>query len=207
MYLLGTHALWVKKTLIALSHRPNHLTSAQISEENGIVQAAQKDLRRFEPLYKRYHRTIFLFVFKRVTDEETAADLTAQVFLKAMQNLGSYTFRGLPFSAWLYRIAINEVNQLYRREKQARVVSIETTQLGELFEELDGRKDDDGVAKLVKTLERLKPEELEWIELRFFEKTPFKEIAELYGITENNAKVKMYRLLGKMKKWMEEVQA
>ncbi len=186
-----------------MTNRAFTQTAEQIQEEQRLVVAAQQDPRHFGPLYSKYYRQMFLFVFKRVAEEDTAADIVAQVFLKAMQNLAGYTFRGLPFSSWLYRIALNEVNQYFRKQAGNRCVSIDTSQLGEFFEEMQDSPAADQVGRLVSALNQLKPDELELIELRFFEKVPFREVADIYGITENNAKVKMYRLLGKLRKWME----
>ncbi|MEO0468669.1 MAG: sigma-70 family RNA polymerase sigma factor [Bacteroidota bacterium] len=178
------------------------LTKAQIQEEYQLVMAAQKNRRRFGVLYERYYEQIFLFVFKRVSDEDVCGDVTSQVFLKAMTHLDRYQFKGVPFSAWLYRIAINEVNQYFRDTKNQRTISMERSQLMDMVEEVAEESSEEAVQKMLAVLQDLSPAEVQMIELRFFEKMPFKEIAALFGITENNAKVKMYRLLGKLKKLM-----
>ena len=120
--------------------------------------------------------------------------------LKAMVNLSKYQFKGVPFSAWLYRIAINEVNQHFRETRNQRSVSIESTNLAEMMEEVEVNHSDENIQLMLESLQELSPDEIQLIELRYFEKMPFKEVAVIYNITENNAKVKMYRLLMKMKK-------
>ena len=85
-----------------------HLTEIEIREEDRLVSEAKNDITRFSSLYDRYFEAIFSFIFRRTEDEDVADDICSQTFLKAMQNLHRYEFRGLPFSAWLFRIATNE---------------------------------------------------------------------------------------------------
>lgn len=168
------------------------------------MDAAKRNPRRFGVIYQRYHHPMFLFVFKRIQNEEATADVVSQLFLKAMTKLDSYQFRGLPFSAWLYRIAVNEVNQYFRDSKKQRHVSIETVNLTGLMEEAEELPTDENMQCLVAGLQILSPEELEFLELRYFEKVPFRELAAIYQITETNAKVRMHRMLKKLKKYMEQ---
>ena len=96
-----------------LRHHPRILPvllPAEITQEEGWIAAARRDPQAFAPLYLRYHKPIFLFVLKRVQDRDLCGDLTAQVFLKSMAALPKYEGRGLPFKAWLYRIALNEAS-------------------------------------------------------------------------------------------------
>ena len=178
------------------------LTQTQIREEYLLVQAAQNNPRRFSVLYEKYYEQIFCFVYKRIDDTELTGDVTSQVFLKAMTNLKKYRFQGVPFSAWLYRIAINEVNQHFRSNKHVRTISMESTQVAEMMEEVEEPYDEIHIQRMLQVMQQLSEEEVQMIELRFFERLPFKEIAQIFNISENNAKVKMYRLLGKMKKLM-----
>ena len=166
------------------------------------IQAAQKDAAMFRPLYNRYFEQIFHFIYKRTLDTDLCADICSQVFLKAMQRLGGYTFQGVPFSAWLFRIASNEVAQHYRSTQKSRIVSLEDFNLNSMIDELDT----DNLAAyrdvLVNSIEELRADDLEIIELRFFEQRPFKEVADILGITESNAKVRTYRVLERLKKIM-----
>lgn len=166
------------------------------------IQAAQQDPAMFRPLYDRYYEPIFRFIYQRTTDEALTADLCSQVFLKAMQRLGGYEFKGVPFSAWLYRIASNETAQHFRYNKRRRIVSMEEGNLQEMMEEMDELFDEDQKWRLLGVLDELKEKDLELIEMRFFEQRPFKEIAEIAGITESNAKVRTYRILERLKKKM-----
>jgi RNA polymerase sigma-70 factor (ECF subfamily) len=184
-----------------MSSKSNHATEDEIQLEWTQIQKAQSDRQQFRPLYQRYHEGIFRFVYKRVADQSLTADITSQVFLKAMQKLDGYKFKGVPFSAWLYRIASNEVVQHYRDVKKNRVVCINDSQLDELAEEMEYNDSRHQLKdKMVECLNVLKEDELQLIELRFFEKLPYREIAEIMGLTESNAKVKTYRITEKLSK-------
>lgn len=177
--------------------------STQLSDEEEVIRKSRQNPENFRVLYEKYYRKIFLFILHRVGDKATTADLTSQVFLKALLNLSGFDFRGLPFSAWLYRIASNECNDLFRKEKRLRMVVLEETAAENLYEEMfEHDAKDDLKKRLPGALEKLKPSELQFIELRFMESRPFREVAQIMGVTENNAKVKVYRILDKMKKYL-----
>ena len=107
---------------------------------------------------------------------------------------------GFPFSSWLYRIASNEVNKYYRDNNKVQEVQINerdaVTFLGEL--ELDDNTDQ--VNQLMACLSEMKEDQSDLIEMRYFEKLSFNEIGEVLGITGNNAKIKVYRAIDKLKK-------
>jgi RNA polymerase sigma-70 factor, ECF subfamily len=169
-------------------------------EKNDILNS-QADPQAFRPLYDKYFRRIFLFVLHRVEDRSIAADITSQAFLKALLNIGRFKFRGLPFSSWLFRIALNEYNDYFRKNSRYRIVTIDDKAVEHLFEELTNTtREEDLRQQLPAILQRLSREELQLIELRFFDQKPFKEVADIIGITETYAKVKVYRILQKMKK-------
>jgi len=186
-----------------MSEPQKTVSVAAMEAEWQEIQAAQQNPARFRPLYERYYESIFRFIFRRTADGDLAADICSQVFLKALQRLGGYQFRGVPFSAWLFRIASNEVAQHFRQNSQKRTVSVEENTLSEVAEEMEIEGELWEVEDLVQALDTLKPDELTLIELRFFEQRPFKEVAEIMGITESNAKVKTYRILERLKKRMQ----
>ena len=182
------------------------LTQQAIEEEWLLIQAAQQTPARFGALYNRYYEQIFRFIYQRIGDEELTADLCAQTFLKAMQNLSRYSYKGVPFSAWLYRIASNEIAQFYRQNQKNRVITLEDNYVNNLKEELDDKEElEINIGILEKVIKELKPDEVQMVELRFFEKRPFKEIGDILDMTENNAKVKVYRILQKMKKLFDDL--
>ncbi len=193
----------------ATSGREANLTSEALLAEWQLVQAAQADVSAFRPLYERYYDPIFRFIWRRCEDEHLAADICSQVFLLALRKLDSYQFRGLPFSAWLYRIAANEVTMHYRQQQKQRTVTADTAVYWELADPdslTTGGIDQGLLEKQVSSLlQSLKPEELTIIELRFFEHRPFAEIADLLGISEANAKMRTYRILDKLRKKMPKI--
>ena len=173
-----------------------------VKSENDLINLAKKDSKYFAPIYKKYHEQIFRFIYQRMDSQDDAADVTSQVFLKALVNLKKYEFRGHPFSSWLYRIALNEVNQHYRKTKKTRTVNLEESNIVEIIEESGCVFDDNKREKLINGLGCLKEDKLLLIEMRFFEKRSFKEIGQVLNISENNAKVRTYRVLEEMKKNM-----
>jgi RNA polymerase sigma-70 factor, ECF subfamily len=177
-----------------------HHTSEQLNEELIIIEAAKLNPERFAPLYNKYYKQIFNYVHQRMDSKDTAFDVTAQVFLKALTNLGKYQYRGVPFSSWLYRIAHNEVMQLFRTEKNNKAINADISDLRFICEENETPFFEEYIPALKKLIQELNSEDLQLVELRFFEKRPFKEIAEILDITEVNAKVRMYRLIEKLKK-------
>lgn len=180
-----------------------HQTIPQQIDELEIVNLAKSDPLNFEPLYRRYYEQIFRYVYHRVDDEGLALDLTSQVFLKALNNLSKYEYRGVPFSSWLYRIAKSEVYQSYRDNKSNRTINIDVANLSTLMEDIeDNSMRDERISKVINALKDLKESELSMIELRFFEKHSFKEIGEILLITENNAKVRCFRIIEKLKKML-----
>ena len=173
----------------------------QSQDEEQIILRSQTDPEAFRPLYEKYFRRMFLFVLHRVEDKSLAADITSQAFLKALLHIKRFKFRGLPFSSWLFRIALNECNDYFRKTRRYRIVTIEDKAIEHLYEELTNTtREEDLRQQLPTILQKLTGEELQLIELRFFEQRPFKEVADIVGITETYAKVKVYRILQKMKK-------
>ena len=176
--------------------------------ESQLIVLAKKDSKYFGVLYDRYFEQIFRFVFRRLGGkEDDAGDLTQQTFIKAMANLDRYEDRGLPFSSWLYRIAQNEVLMFFRKQKKQYTVAIDENRVSALATEanLGSHMSTEDQEQLIEVLNNMAHEHLELIELRFFQELSFKEIAEIYNITEANAKMRTYRILEKVAKtWNKE---
>jgi RNA polymerase sigma-70 factor (ECF subfamily) len=83
--------------------------AGQGADERGLVEAAQSDPAKFEALYDLNFERVYAFVASRVRDRTTAEDVTSEVFYKALAKLRSYEWRGVPFVAWLLRIAANAI--------------------------------------------------------------------------------------------------
>jgi RNA polymerase sigma-70 factor (ECF subfamily) len=178
-----------------------HVGSAQLANEQAYIEAAKKNPKDFAVLYDMYYESIFRFIYKRMDDKEMAFDTTQQVFLKALDNIQKYEFKGVPFASWLYRIAYNEINTMFRNQKAEHTINIDSVSIYTIIEEIQETKIEFYHDKIVNIIaEELEEDEIQLIEMRFFEKRSFKEIAEILQITENNAKVKTYRIIDKLKK-------
>lgn len=175
-------------------------TEDEIKAEYKILEQISQKPEKFAYFYEKYYGQIFKYILRRCASEMTTADLTQQTFLKAMLNIHKFVPKGLPFSAWLYRIAANEVNQYYRQNKLDFKYSWEDNLLNNIVAEVEDADDEHLGNKLTQALEKLKEDELHIIQLRFYEDKSFKEIGFILDITEANAKMKLYRLLEKMKK-------
>lgn len=184
-------------------------TSPHISYESNLnefqlVERAKQNPEAFKPLYEKYYEPILRFVYQRCTDKEVAYDITSHVFLKAMQSIKNYTFKGLPFSSWLYRIARNEVIDHHRQKPNERAVSIDRTGLSNILHDNDNSEKEEYIQLILKELKTLSEDEMQIIEMKYFEKRQFKEIAEILDITETNAKVKAHRIIEKLRKSIME---
>ena len=170
--------------------------------ESEIIELAKKESYYFGILYDVYFEQIFRFVFSRLGGNESiAGDVTQETFLKAMANIQKYEDRGFPFSSWLYRIAQNEVSMYFRKSKKDNFVPVEIEKLNGLKDEITG---DAGISEveidhLISMINELEASHLDIIELRFFQQMSFKEISEIYNISEANAKMRTYRILEKLK--------
>lgn len=177
-----------------------HISEKVLEEEKLIIELAKKDMRKFSPLYDKYYEQIFRYIYQRLNSKEIAFDITSQVFLKAMTKLKDYKHKGVPFTSWLYRIAKSELNNEFIKDKKSRTINIKEDHVKDLFDEIKERDNSEELKTLlISALEDLDENDLLIIEMRYFEKRSFKEVGEIMEITENNAKVKLYRALDKLK--------
>lgn len=178
-----------------------HQSENEIQREEKILRQAIHKPEAFAEIYEKYYLMIFKFVLQRVENEHRASEIVSDVFAKAIFNLKKYKFKGTPFSAWLYRVAYNEVITTFRKQKKVRTVNIPDSAWS-LFKNEDEDSNDNTVSigKLKDSLKKLKPHEVTLIEMRFFEDRAFKEIGEILGLTTENARVKTHRTLKKLQK-------
>lgn len=183
---------------------PNqHISQEEILKEFETVREAVKDPGRFQVLYDRYFTVVFNFIFRKIDDEDITADLTSQTFLKALGNLKKYRYRGVPFSAWLYRIAANEVNRHYRVNKRKVVYSFDESEFENLIEQNTEYEEELDLSYVTRQMQTMSESDIEVLELRFFENKTFAEISFILDITEANAKMRTYRAVEKLKKLLE----
>lgn len=161
-----------------------------------LIEDAKKNPKAFEILYNNYHDRIFRFVWSKVRDLDIASDITSEVFMKAFIHIKKYTDRGFSFSAWLFKLATNEVNLYFRKTGKEKHVAIHPELKGEwdtYLETVESRQ------KLAEALENLSPDDFKLIEWRFFDGFAFKEMAEMESSSEAAVKMKVYRILDLLK--------
>lgn len=175
-----------------------NITRDEIEADAIIITEAKNDIKAFTPLYDKYYIRIFRFIYNRVETENIAADLTSQVFFKAIKSISSYEERGLPYGSYLYRIARNEINMEARANKIKLFVNAKTSDIENIAEEIESSKEEK-FSQLLSILETLDEPDLELIEMKYFEKRSYKEIAEILNEKETNLKVKVHRIIQKLK--------
>ncbi len=176
------------------------MTEDEIRKEQEIIERSRKDAKAFGELYEKYFDRIFNYIYRQTDDEELTGDLCSQTFINALNHLNRYEFRGVPFSAWIYKIAGNEINKHYRKNKGKKIFSIEELKVKELVERADEGWDEELIVKLLDFMKDLPTDMLQVLELRFFEDKDFKEIAFILDMTESGAKMRTYRALDKLRK-------
>ena len=164
-------------------------------DERGLIEQARSgDGEAFSQLYEASFDRVYRFIFFRVTDTETAQDLTSQVFLKAWQNLGRYRPHG-PFLAWLYAIARNAVIDNYRTRK-ATVSLEEATPIAAQDVKLDDHMQFQfDVQALQSAMQQLTVEQQEVITLKFIADYDTTQIAKHMGKSEGAVRALQMRAL------------
>lgn len=177
-----------------------HQSISDIQQEEVILKKAIKNPEAFAPVYDKYYLSIYKYVLQRVENEKVTEEIVSNVFAKAIFNLKKYKFKGTPFSAWLYRVAFNEIATRHRKKKKEKTVHVpeEVWAIFESEEEDAPAASETSLKKLKQALLNLKPNELELIEMRFFEERAFKEMGEILELTTENARVKTHRALKKL---------
>lgn len=168
--------------MIALKDAGAALSSNQLPESELIERAVSGDPDAFATLYDAYIEQIYRFIFFRVGDEPTAEDLTSQVFIKAWDNLSGYQMRGLPFSAWLFRIARNTVIDYYRTFKETTSLEFEAIAKPDPEGDMDERIERRLQAEEVRlALQKLTEDQRQVLTLRFIEGFSTEEVAQIMG--------------------------
>jgi len=168
-----------------------------------LVEAAQKDPSKFAELYDLNFEKVYAYIAKRVSDRDTAQDLTSDVFHKALANIGSFEWRGVPFAAWLLRIAANVI--VDRSKRGAReIAGIDDPGEPVTQPNLD---EVDQHARLFRLVERLPADQRRVIALRFAEEKSIREIAAELGRSEGTVKQLQFRALQNLRARMEGANA
>ena len=188
--------------------------SSEASSEQALIERAKGDPQAFGDLFDRYYPVMFAYVLRRVGKWNDAQDITSEVFLKALKGLWRFRWQGIAFSAWLYRIATNEVGIYFRRAGRA---PLSLNQLIEqsgfepasrddlIAEKLEAERQFERHRDFLIARSRIASLPLKYqhvITLRFFEQKSVKEIAEILGKKEGTVKSLLSRGLQRLRKLM-----
>jgi len=162
---------------------------ASVADERLLVEAAQADPERFAELYERNFERVYAFVVRRVRQRQDAEDLTAEVFRTALENLPRFEWRGLPFAAWLFRIAANALADRWQR--------VAREQGDPPPEEPDeaAAKDIERRALLYQLVGALPADQQQVVLARFVEAKSIRDIARELGRSEGAVKQLQFRAL------------
>lgn len=170
-----------------------------MEEERDLISRAQAyEPGAFAEIYERFYQGIFNYVFYRVIDEPLAEDLTAEVFVKALEAIDTYTFRGVPFSAWLYRIANNLVTDHFRRKPRNNHLPLEETQVADDESPTDLMERGFTQRELQSALALLTDEQQQVVILKFVDGMSNVEVASVLGKTEGAIKSLQHRALASL---------
>ncbi len=161
-----------------------------------LIQAAQADPARFVELYERYVDRIYTFASRRTRNRAAAEDITSQVFEQALRTIGAFEWRGVPFAAWLFRIASNALADHWRAHaRDAHEPPPEIPDAREL-EEIDRR------IALYRHVEQLPDLQRRVIQMRFVEEKSIREVAAALDRSEGAVKQLQLRALDNLRKSM-----
>jgi RNA polymerase sigma-70 factor (ECF subfamily) len=166
-------------------------------DDTELIERAKTDKEAFGELYELYVDRIYNYVYYRTGNVEDAEDLTARIFFKAMQHIGNYHDRGVPFSAWLYRIAHNLVANWHRDRSRRKIISLDDIvqwQAPEKGPEFVTQLMEDKDA-LLAAIRRLPADRQELLILKFVERLSNAEIGEIMGRSEGAIKSLYHRTL------------
>jgi RNA polymerase sigma-70 factor (ECF subfamily) len=169
----------------------------ELTDDAQLVRWARDDSEAFGELYRRYIRKIYNYIYYRTSNHHDAEDLTARVFYRAMGHIDSYTDRGIPFSAWLYRIAHNLVANWHRDRGRRQIISLDDyigTGAHEDPPEEQVESDEEQQA-LLNAVGKLPEERQQLIILKYVERLSNAEIGQIMNRTEGAVKSLYHRTL------------
>jgi RNA polymerase sigma-70 factor (ECF subfamily) len=182
--------------------------SSTVIDENIVKQAIKGDQWAFAQIYDQHFDKIYRYVCFKVTNRTEAEDLTQEVFLKALGAISTYKWRQVPFSAWLFRIAHNEVVDYYRRQAKKGTTPLnedlavpDEGSCGDPVQMAEGSVQ---VAELRAALEKISPAQREVITMRFTAELSISEVAKALGKREGTIKALQFGGTKSLKKILAE---
>lgn len=178
---------------------------AELTDDEALARAAQGETEAFSVLYERYVRRIYNYVFYRTGNPYDAEDLTERVFHRALSHISSYRNQGVPFSAWLYRIAHNLVANWHRDNSRRREVPLDDhlsyPAHSEHMESALVRFQEN--QRLLRAIQKQPDERQQLLILKFVEHLSNQEIAVIMGRSEGAIKSLYHRTLLSMRDDLE----
>lgn len=168
------------------------------SDEKLLIERAQRDPRCFADLYRLHFDRVYAYVARRVMTRSDAQDLTAEVFQQALAHLGRFEWRGVPFAAWLYRIAANAVADHRQHTARRHNVPAEPESEGKEHESVER------CASLYGAVRELPADQRRVIEMRFAEDRSIAEIAQVLGRSEGAVKQLQFRALANLRARLDD---
>ena len=192
---------------IRVSDEMKAIKSGEFQQEKKLIEMAQQNPADFQHLFNKYYDTIFNYALRRTGDVYLADDVAANTFLKAFDQIKNYQWRGISFSAWLYRIATNEVAQGYRKSKRTIPLSSEIavrlkddrSSDSALLEAEDLIARNEKFKQIHAAISCLKIKYQTALTLRYFENKSIKEMAAILDLSENTVKTHIRRGLKRLK--------
>jgi RNA polymerase sigma-70 factor, ECF subfamily len=175
------------------------------ADERLLIEAAQQDPARFADLYELHFERVYAYIVRRVQDRAETEDLTAEVFHQALANLKRFEWRGIPFAAWLFRIAANLISDRWQHSRREIVddpTVIGSAQVGPAEIEAVEKR-----ATLFRLVETLPPEQRRVVMLRFAEQKSIKQVAREIRKTEGAVKQLQFRALTNLRARLEGADA
>jgi RNA polymerase sigma-70 factor (ECF subfamily) len=175
---------------------PNGQNYSTIDDAD-LVTMAREDRAAFGELYERYVKKIYGYIYFRTGNHHDAEDLTARVFHRALVHIDTYVERGVPFQAWLYRIAHNLVANWHRDRNRRKVVPLDEFVAAGLRSEApdDATESKEEKERLVAAINRLPEERQQLLILKFVDKLSNQEIGEIMDRSEGAIKSLYHRTL------------
>ena len=167
-----------------------------LADERQLVEAAQRDPRRFAELYEQNFARVYAYVARRVGDRAAAEDVTSEVFQQALANLPKFEWRGVPFAAWLLRIASNAIADRWQRLAREKGNPAAEPSVEPATEEIEHR------AMLTRLVDGLPEDQRRVVRARFVEQKSIREISQELGRTEGAVKQLQFRALEKLRAQM-----
>lgn len=171
--------------------------SPALPEQDVIARAAQGDTEAFSQLYEQYVTRIYNYIYYRTGNPPESEDLTSRVFHRALHHITHYDNRGVPFSAWLYRIAHNLVANWHRDNSRRKEVPLEDyTQQPHRSQAPEASVvDNQEMEALLKVIRRMPPERQQLLILKFVEGLSNAEVAVIMMRSEGAIKSLYHRTL------------